>query len=80
MGREECGRNRDNGRNRVKRESRDEELMQRQQKNVAMEAFGVRVKMFSAHVVAVFRLVVSGKRFISHERVRENREIGEKSR
>ncbi|CDA95999.1 unknown [Bacteroides sp. CAG:709] len=33
MGRVECGRNR------VKRESRDEGRMQRQQKNVAMEAF-----------------------------------------
>ena len=40
----------------------------------------VSIKTFSAHVVVVFRLVVSGKRFISHERVRENREIGEKSR
>ena len=33
MGRVECGRNK------VKRESRDEGRMQRQQKNVAMEAF-----------------------------------------
>lgn len=39
MGRVECGCNRDNGRNRVKRENRDEGRMQRQQKNVAMEAF-----------------------------------------
>ena len=39
MGRVECGCNRDNGRNRVKRENRDEGRMQRQQKNVTMEAF-----------------------------------------
>lgn len=31
---------------------------------------GVRVKTFSAHVVAVFRLVVSGKRFSTHEESR----------
>ena len=41
---------------------------------------GVSVKTFSAHVVVVFRLVVSGKRFSTHERVRGNREIGEKPR
>ena len=41
---------------------------------------GVRVKTFSAHVVIVFRFVVSEKRFSTHGRVRENREIGEKSR
>ena len=39
---------------------------------------GVSVKTFFAHVVVVFRLVVSGKRFSTHGRVRENREIGEK--
>ena len=39
---------------------------------------GVRVKTFSAHVVVVFRLVVSRKRFSTHGRVRGNREIGEK--
>lgn len=32
---------------------------------------GVSVKTFSAHVVIVLRLVVSGKRFSAHERVRE---------
>ena len=31
---------------------------------------GVRVKTFSAHIVAVFRLVVSGKRFSTHEESR----------
>lgn len=29
---------------------------------------GVRVKTFSAHVATVFRLVVSGKRFSTHEK------------
>ena len=38
---------------------------------------GVSVKTFSAHVVVVFRLIVSGKRFITHGRVRENRESGD---
>ena len=28
---------------------------------------GVRIKTFSAHVVVIFRLVVSGKRFSTHE-------------
>ena len=41
---------------------------------------GVRVKTFFARIVVVFRLVVSGKRFSTHGRVRENREIGEKPR
>lgn len=54
--------------------------MQRQQKNVEMEAFGVSVKTFSAHVVVVLRLIVSEKRFSTHERVKGNREIGEKPR
>lgn len=36
---------------------------------------GVSVKTFSVHVVVVFRLVGSGKRFSTHGRVRENREI-----
>ena len=40
---------------------------------------GVSVKTFSAHVVIVFRLFVSGKRFSAHERVRGNRKIGEKT-
>ena len=31
---------------------------------------GVRVKTFSAHVVTVFRLIVSGKRFSTHEESR----------
>lgn len=31
---------------------------------------GVRVKTFSAHVVVVFRLVVRGKRFSTHEESR----------
>lgn len=39
--------------------------------------FGVSVKTFSAHIVVVFRLAVSGKRFSAHERVRGNRKIGE---
>ena len=41
---------------------------------------GVSIKTFSAHVAVVFRLVVSGKRFSTHERVWGNREIGEKPR
>ena len=36
---------------------------------------GVRVKTFSAHVVVVFRLIVSEKRFSTHGRIRGNREI-----
>ncbi len=39
---------------------------------------GVSVKTFSAHIVVVFRLVVSGKRFSTHGRVWGNRKIGEK--
>ena len=70
MGRVECGRNRDNGRNRVKRESRDEGRMQRQQKTWRWKHSGVSVKTFSAHVVVVFRLVVSEKRFSAHGRAR----------
>lgn len=80
MGRLECGRNRDNGRNRVKRESRDEGRMQRQQKTWRWKHSGVSIKTFSAYVVVVLRPVVSGKRFITDGRVRENREIGEKPR
>lgn len=38
----------------------------------------VSVKTFSVHVAVVLRLVVSGKRFSAHERVRGNRKIGEK--
>ena len=40
----------------------------------------VSVKTFSAHIVVVFRLIVSGKRFSTHGRVWGNREIGEKPR
>ena len=80
MGRLECGRNRDNGRNRVKRERRDEGRMQRQQKTWRWKHSGVSVKTFSVHVVVVFRLVVSEKRFSTHGRVWGNREIGEKPR
>ncbi len=40
---------------------------------------GVSVKTFSTHVVIVLRPVVSGKRFITHGRVRGNRKIGEKT-
>ena len=41
---------------------------------------GVSVKTFSAHVAVVLRLIVSGKRFSTHGRVRENREIRKKQR
>ena len=40
---------------------------------------GVSVKTFSTRVVIVLRPVVSGKRFITHGRVRENSKIGEKT-
>lgn len=40
---------------------------------------GVSVKTFSAHAAVVLRLIVSGKRFSTHGRVRGNRKIGEKT-
>lgn len=71
------GRVRENREIREKAEMRDE--CRGNRKTWRWKHSGVSVKTFSAHVVIVLRPVVSGKRFITHGRVRENSKIGEKT-